>query len=427
MRNPVFTILKALAIVLVVLSQTGVPAWLIDLGRMCAIPAFFICAGYCFKTKYLADERTFVVHRLKGLYLPFVIWSVVILCLHNFFHLCGLLSETYGDSLGQVSKPFTFNEFSQHLWSVVFNMSGYDAFICSSFWFFRALLFASLAFLVLLKIFNHTKGNRFSLKRAGWGTLLLAFALLLWQVCSKLHLTGIALGGSRELWGLFFMAAGFLLAQYNVVEKILNWKVALPAFVVWVLSLFFFPTDLLAQPTYSQLFLLPVSALAGFLVLAYCSVKLAVWETFVKRGLIYIGNHTLYIFAFHILAFKLVSIFKVAYYGLPWEAVSGYPYVREPGNNLLFVAIYLLAGISLPLLCREAWLHYAPKLRISFSKEQVLNACLVVVQSVLLACAWIFRFLLRCCRGVVRFFVSCFKTFVAGIKAILDASSTKEE
>ena len=49
--------------------------------------------------------------------------------------------------------------------------------------------------------------------------------------------------------------------------------------------------------------------------------------------LVYIGDRTLYIFAFHLVAFKLVSALKVAFYGLPWQAVGGHPTVLQPESN----------------------------------------------------------------------------------------------
>lgn len=427
MRNPIISTLKALAILLVVLSQTGVPAWLLDGVRMCAIPAFFICAGWCFKPQYLGDERTFVAHRFKGLYLPFVLWSLVFLLLHNVFHFCGILSTNYGDALGRVSLPYTFSEVSERFWAIVFNLCGYDAFLGSPFWFFRALLFASLAFLLLLKLFSRGKSGTDSLKRAGWGVLLVAFFLLLWLKVSKAQVFAPAFGGARELWGLFLMACGFLLSQYRVLERLLSWKVALGALVWVVAAVVFSPTPMLSPLSYRALFLLPVSALAGFLLLAYLSAKVCRKEGFLKKSCVYLGDRTLYVFVFHVLAFKLVSVVKVFCYGLPWEAIGGYPYVREVGQNLLFVVLYLLVGVSLPLACRELWLHYSPKLRLRVSSQGVLSVSVAALGGVMLALVWMGKMVVRIGRAVGSFALGCWRAFLAGIKAIVDASSTKEE
>ena len=102
MRDPKFSILKALAIMLVVLSHAGISGWLFNFVFIFHVPAFFLCAGYFFNTRYLTDERTFVMHRVKKLYVPFLKWSVVLLLLHNVFFWCGLLSEQFGNAQGGV-------------------------------------------------------------------------------------------------------------------------------------------------------------------------------------------------------------------------------------------------------------------------------------------------------------------------------------
>ena len=75
-RSTRFTLLKAIAIICVVMSHAGIRGWLFDFVFIFHVPIFFMCAGYFFHTKYLTDERTFVLHRFKGLYWPFLRWSV---------------------------------------------------------------------------------------------------------------------------------------------------------------------------------------------------------------------------------------------------------------------------------------------------------------------------------------------------------------
>ena len=81
--------------------------------------------------------------------------------------------------------------------------------------------------------------------------------------------------------------------------------------------------------------------------------------------------HTLYIFAFHLLAFKVVSALKVAWYDLPWEAVGGHPVVNQPANNVLWVLLYLLAGVSLPLLGLGTYAYVAA--RVTLTQQEVVD------------------------------------------------------
>ena len=57
-RSSLFTLVKAIAIICVVLSHAGIRGWLYNFVFIFHVPIFFLCAGYFFHTKYLNDERT---------------------------------------------------------------------------------------------------------------------------------------------------------------------------------------------------------------------------------------------------------------------------------------------------------------------------------------------------------------------------------
>lgn len=411
MREAKFSILKALAIILVVVSHAGVPGWMNHALFMIHVPAFFLCAGYFFNTRYLHDERTFVMHRLKGLYWPFVRWSVFFLIVHNLLFPMGILSETYSHV-----HPFTWQQFSQHLWSVVFNMSGYDNCLCGTFWFFRSLLLASLAYLVLFKVLGKSDKMRTE-RQVGWGILILAFVLLLWKTTCNLQMTGVANGGFRELMALLLMASGFLIRQYRLVERI-TWKWALPCLLFLVFASVFFPSSMTYNGSLADAIGLPLPAIAAFLLLAYLSGTIEKHSAFLTRWLSYIGERTLYVFAFQFVAFKLVSALKVAVYGLPWEAVGSHPIVSEPSNNVLFVLLYVVAGVALPLLWLAGYQLVAS--RVTISEKQFAGYAIVGAQRI---CRFVYLF----GRGIVLVVQGCIRSIIDGIKAIKDASSPKEE
>lgn len=416
MRETKFSIVKALAIILVVMSHAGISGWLYNFVFLFHVPVFFLCAGYFFHTRYLDDERTFLVHRIKGLYLPFLRWSVFFLVVHNLLFYCGLLSETYGNAQGGVTHPFTWHQFGQHLWSIVANMSGYDPFLCGTFWFFRALLLSSVAFLILFKLLQRSEKCR-DFRQCGWGILIISLFLAAWQVGDGLTLTGVAQGGYRELMGVAFMAAGFLLRQYGVAERI-TWRTAAPALLLVGLAAQFFPTSMVWRATFRQFLSLPLPAMGGFLLLVYAAKWIDRLGGILKRGLIYIGDRTLYVFAFHLLAFKVVSAVKVAWYGLPWEAVGGHPVVHSPANNVLWIIFYVLVGVSLPLLWVAGYRLVAAN--VTLTQCQVLSAVFVVAQRLCRIVAVIGRTLWAVFMGAVH-------SFCQGVKEIIAASSPKNE
>ena len=99
-HNTVISICKALAIILMVIGHADCPDALGAFLYEFHMPLFFITAGYFFSVRYINDEATFVKKRFKGLYLPFVTWSVFFLILHNTMFDIGILNEQYGNWTG---------------------------------------------------------------------------------------------------------------------------------------------------------------------------------------------------------------------------------------------------------------------------------------------------------------------------------------
>lgn len=416
MRETKFSILKAIAIICVVLSHAGISGWLFNFVFIFHVPIFFICAGYFFNTKYLTDERTYIVHRFKGLYLPFVRWSLFFLLIHNVLFPLGILSETYGNAGGGVTHPYTWQQFSQHAWSIVSNMSGYDQFLCGAFWFFRALLLASIGFLLMFKLLNRSAQLR-DYKHTAWGVLFITLLLITWKTTTHLNLTGVAQGGYRELMGMAFMTAGFLLKQYEVCDK-LNWKTALTSGTILLLASCFFPSSMVWNPNFTQFISLPLPAIAAFVMFTYISAWIDRHPGLIKRTFAYIGEHTLYIFAFHLVAFKVVSALKVWFYDLPWEAVGGHPVVITPTNNWIWVILYLAAGVILPLLWLKSYRKFAPKIDLNQT---------LVIHYVILGSKFLLRYLVIGLHLLFVILKNLFKALKKGIKDILAASSTKDE
>lgn len=416
MRETKFSILKAIAIICVVLSHAGISGWLFNFVFIFHVPIFFICAGYFFNTKYLTDERTYIVHRFKGLYLPFVRWSLFFLLIHNVLFPLGILSETYGNAGGGVTHPYTWQQFSQHAWSIVSNMSGYDQFLCGAFWFFRALLLASIGFLLMFKLLNRSAQLR-DYKHTAWGVLFITLLLITWKTTTHLNLTGVAQGGYRELMGMAFMTAGFLLKQYEVCDK-LNWKTALTSGTILLLASCFFPSSMVWNPNFTQFISLPLPAIAAFVMFTYISAWIDRHPGLIKRTFAYIGEHTLYIFAFHLVAFKVVSALKVWFYDLPWEAVGGHPVVITPANNWIWVILYLAAGVILPLVWLKSYRKFAPKIDLNQT---------LVIHYVIFGSKFLLRYLVIGLHLLFVILKNLFKALKKGIKDILAASSTKDE
>lgn len=423
MRNPTFSVIKALAIILVVITHSGCPGWLSRFAFQFHVPAFFICAGYFFHAVTPKEEYTFLVRRFRGIYRPYVCWSLLFLCLHNLMFPIGLLSEQFGNAEGGVLHPYTWQAFCHRFFSIIFNMSGQDEFLAGSFWFFRAFFIAGILWLILFKALRMLAPLN-NEKSAGWGVAIVALLLAFWKTCGGFNIVGIAQGGYRELMGLFFMAMGYLAARYNPLAALSGWKrrtaAAAACLLVLVLFAVYCPVSMSWKATLPEFFALPVSALAGFGLLWIASDALCKWEGAVRRLFVYIGDHTLPVFAFHLIAFKIVTLFVVAVYALPWQAMGSYPVVHGltgAAAPYLFL-VYTFVGVALPLYVQRSWRTYAAAN--GLDSRVLFNRAATLLVSVL---AWVFRGIYLLFRGFVKGIVESWRAF----RTFIEASSPKNE
>jgi len=349
-RNNAIAITKAIAIILMVVGHAEAPELLTNFIYTFHMPVFFITAGYFFKRKYLNDPWMFCTKRFKGLYVPFVTWALVFLCLHNVFHYFGILNEHYGNWTGGVTHPYSWQGFIQRVTDVFTVMGGYDEFMTGAFWFFRGLLVASLLFLVLYMLIE-----RRTPLRGGKAAMLICIGALAFTALRIWAGTKISIpnGGMREVWGLFFFGIGHLFARYEGHIK-QHWTLALAYFVALCVAAKLHLHGMNNQGVLLDMLTLPITGTIGFLMTYFVSGLIVRHGGKAKDLLVYIGSNTLYIFIFHIISYKLVSLVKIWYYGLDFEQIGCHMVIHYANHDDLFWVAYTIAGIALPLLGLEA-------------------------------------------------------------------------
>ena len=354
MRNTTISIAKGIAIILMVVAHAEAPGWLCKFIFEFHMPLFFMTAGYFFSLNYLNDEATFVKKRVKGLYVPFVKWAVFFLIIHNWMFDLGILNETFGNEAGGVTHPYSWHQIQQNLWTIVTAMAGYDAFLCGAFWFFRGLFVASILYLIIYKVMLKVLPT----KAAASVPYLICLLMLLlcgWKTYEGLRVINLVQGGYRDMMGCFFFGCGFIFRQfadaYNKATSRLY--ISLPMTLVCAVIVFLFSKYLTAnmnwRSTYTQFLSLPIPALLGFLMTYNISRWIDGSKGLVKKFLVYTGDHTLNIFVFHIISYKVVSLLKIWYYGLDSRQIGCHMVIHDYSQQDLFWILYTIAGVGLPL------------------------------------------------------------------------------
>lgn len=329
------------------------------------MPVFFITAGYFFSRRNVDEPWDFCRKRFKGLYVPFVKWSLVWLVLHNVWHYFGILNEQYGNLQGGVTHPYTFTEAVKRVVMIFTSMSGYDEFMAGAFWFFRGLLVASILFLVLYKVLD--SNTRLAHQ---WKVVLIccgAVAFTAAHIYFGFRLTTIPNGGWREVWGLFFFGVGVLYRQYEPKLRE-HWALALVwlLFIVWAGSMHFSGMNNVGRMR--DLWTLPLTGFIGFLLVKYIAGVIDRRTDKLRRLMVFIGDNTLYVFVFHIISYKVVSLIKIWWYGLDFGQVGCHMVIHYRNDDDFWI-LYSIVGVALPLLVLKGVRMLSSKVRAIRSRE----------------------------------------------------------
>lgn len=358
--NTVISIIKGLGIILMVMGHAEVPDLLSNFIYIFHMPLFFIAAGYFFSRKHLDNPWEFCRRRFKGLYVPFLKWSVIFLILHNLWFEIGILNEQYGNWQGGVTHPYSIQDFFTRVFRVVTSMSGYDEFLTGAFWFFRGLLVASILYLVLARVID---GMR-PMGMVRIAILICAFALAFnaYRFAFGLKVTTIPNGGLRDIWGLFFFGVGVI---YKHFETRIGDRPLLTVCCLSVLCVcaWFHTCGMNNNGKMLDLLTLPVTGTAGWIFCHHLAVWIDSRDSLLRRSLLFIGNNTLYVFIFHIISFKLVSPLKILWYGLDWGQMGCHMVIHYNNHTDLFWILYTAAGVGVPMLCLQLYRRLAVKLR----------------------------------------------------------------
>jgi len=377
-RDTTISICKGIAIILMVIAHAEAPGWLCKFIFEFHMPLFFITAGYFFSLKYLNDEATFVKKRIKGLYVPFVKWSVFFLIIHNWMFDIGILNEVYGNETGGVTHPYTWHQIQQNLWNIVTAMGGYDQFLCGAFWFFRGLFVASILYLILYKLVDASLSRITRITRitripripslTPYLVCLIMLLLCGWKTSEGLKVVTLVQGGYRDMMGCFFFGCGFIFRQFVDQYKTMmaryyasTWLTVLFGIIVYFFSAYL-TANMNWRSTYTQFLSLPIPALLGFLMIFNISRWIDRREGVVKRFLAYTGDHTLNIFIFHIVSYKVVSLIKIWYYDLDIRQIGCHMVIHDFSQQDQFWILYTIAGVGIPLLF--TWLSEQGKKRL---------------------------------------------------------------
>lgn len=334
MKDNKITIAKAFGIILMVVVHGGLPQEEANFIIMFHMPLFFIVSGYCFKEKYLSNNTDFIKRKIKGLYIPYIKYSLLFLLLHNLFFYLNIYNSTYGFR-GEVSHLYSIKEYISRAFQIITTMRDHEQ-LLGGYWFLKQLFLGS--------IFSF-----FIIKRWKNNILLVLINILIICVLTNyfnLRIPYISIN-SLTILSTFFFITGYFLHTQRIKNNIL---LNLTYFIIVLITSLLLPTSML-KFNYANVVPYSVAAIAGTLMILQLSdaINKSKYQT-IKKVLIYIGNHTLSILTWHFLSFKIASLYFIFLQDRPIQQLAYFPIIEDMNSQWNGVILYSLFGICIPII-----------------------------------------------------------------------------
>lgn len=366
-RNNRIDIIKAIGILLMVLGHARFPfSHFIYLFHM---PIFFIAAGYCYNNKYSTNGATLLEllkKRLLSLWLPYVLYNLGFLVLHNFFVQINIMtnSSAYLDSMGVYNLSGGYAQFYNLKDGIIaaFKILLFSAPepMAGAAWFLRVLLVITFLYTLTEYLIDKFFPQRRNL-------LQFLLAVIAIGISFGISFTGFAYMNIPTMFsGYMLFYIGILLRKYNFEKHITaSTKILAGAgcasFVLLIILNSYGSVNIDLNQYTNPLFLLCAS-LAGW-VLVWSVATIIDRFRWSRIFFCYLGQNTIPVLLLHFLCFKIITYLEVKAFDLEDYMLAAFPVLIHDG---FWWVLYGIAGVGIPLLLTWAWQkyfrsHYAKK------------------------------------------------------------------
>lgn len=348
-RDDTFDVVKGIAIILMVFAHAAQPEFEMLRGwiYLFHMPVFFVLAGWFFNWKYADSWRSvlgFVAKKMRRLWLPFCIWSIIFILLHNWFVHIGIYTDKveflqyaraseYG-----IKHCFSMHEIVRQILSVPIMTANTQ--IGGAMWFLRTLFYALVVYCFIAKIF---KKNIFFLTVFSLVTIFLGKYVLMDFVTVR----GSFIWVPHVCTALALIHMGAFLRKFDMKLRFSwGWGV--------IVSLFMFMLSCVSMVGLSENKFPSVVFLFVGTVLGWTLLRNVACVAFTGRHFVgLIGQkYTMAILLLHFLAFKIVTLVVVKCYGLPSFLTAAYPTLF---GGVGWSLLYTIAGVGIPIVLNVGW------------------------------------------------------------------------
>lgn len=323
---------------MVVVGHTLCPQLIHGLVSWIHIPLFFMLSGCTNRPDdyYYSWEnnKQFILKRVKSLYLPFLLFAVLITVLHNVFFTIGVYETNYN-----------FSDFVRQMVRTLSFSIGTNEPMLRQLWFMKSLFLCEVIYAIFVYFSHKTNVNKwvvmgpiifFALVMKGSGVPQVLNSNLLWPLAA-----------------IVFYIIGGRIIRFVTLCSTRRVAIIVLFLVVWFSVAYYCPRHFqMASGLYAILQVgLGIGAFLSFWFVAQYSKRVEI----INRCLTYVGRNTIPIYFQHVLCFYLISIFaSTLFFPNSYHLIKTNMHGFIPELNWI---IYVVCSTILSLVIHYAYLR----------------------------------------------------------------------
>jgi len=319
------------------------PLWSL-LGNSWGVCVFFLLGGFFVTNERLLNPRKFIGDKLRALYIPLIIFYIVVLLLHNTFidigfHQVGL------EEGGKLITRYEVVDLLQHIAEALL-LAGREP-LLAPLWFLSVMILAMLGFCLLTYVLyklleRHSLPPELAMRRMEQIRIVIVLV-----ACIIGHVFSNYLDLNIPRFNNTFTALWLMLCGYLIYQKrhclFDNGKIAFACVVIVYVSTIVFGPNIIISNRYDNVVSLTLCTTAALYAICYVSRKIE--KMVIGKVLAWAGRHSMAAMALHLIAFKVATIFMRLTF-IP--DIPQYTLNPQAGNSLGLLIYYTVVGVVLP-------------------------------------------------------------------------------
>ena len=303
------------------------------------VPVFFIVGGFFLTEQRLIQPISFIKNKLRSLYLLILYIYFPILLLHNFFIKIGFYSVLYNYS-GKYVTLWTWADFLKNGAYAILG-AGREP-ILGAMWFVYVLFFALCILSVISWALNKLVKNISRVEQVR--CLSLMVLAMLFSVLTQIYEITIP-RFSNVFTAMWLIYLGMLIKQKFGIQFNKGILLLISILISYYLMVIYSGRVSLNTNKFADLVTLTVSSITCLYTIAFISKKIQ--EKYLGRLLCLIGKNSFYIMGLQFIGFKICTLLVNYVVG---GTIDLAPLKAPAGNNLTLFFLYLVFGVSVPII-----------------------------------------------------------------------------